>query len=104
VQRGEFLLKIVALGLQPAECIAVENAPVGVQSAKRANIYCIAICSTVGREILRMEYKKFLHNFIAIPCQIIHGARRLVIRVIGYTRRLEPFFETWEAIRRLRPT
>lgn len=59
---------------------------------------------TVGREILRMEYKKFLHNFIAIPCQIIHGARGLVIRVIGYTRRLEPFFETWDAIRRLRPT
>ena len=41
-----------ALGLQPSECIAVENAPVGVESALRANIYCIAICSTVGRDVL----------------------------------------------------
>ena len=51
-----------ALGLQPAECIAVENAPVGVQSAKRANIYCIAICSTVGRDIL-VEADEVLERF-----------------------------------------
>ena len=41
-----------ALGLRPEECIAVENAPLGVLSAKRANTYCIGICSTVGRDIL----------------------------------------------------
>ena len=41
-----------ALGLTPPECIAVENAPLGVQSAKRANIYCIGICSTVDRAVL----------------------------------------------------
>ena len=51
-----------ALGLQPAECIAVENAPVGIQSAKRANIYCIAICSTVGRDILA-EADEILERF-----------------------------------------
>ena len=37
------------LGLMPADCVAIENAPLGIQSARRANIYCIAICSTVGR-------------------------------------------------------
>ena len=51
-----------ALGLQPAECIAVENAPVGVQSAKRANNYCIAICSTVGRDVL-IEADEILERF-----------------------------------------
>ena len=51
-----------ALGLQPAECIAVENAPLGIQSAKRANIYCIAICSTVGRDIL-VEADEILERF-----------------------------------------
>jgi putative intracellular protease/amidase len=30
------------------ECDAVENAPLGVQSASRANIYFIGVCSTVG--------------------------------------------------------
>lgn len=37
------------LGLAPVDCIAVENSPLGVRSARRAGIYCIAICSTVGR-------------------------------------------------------
>ncbi len=35
------------LNLKPEECIAVENAPLGVTSAKKAGIYCMAICSTV---------------------------------------------------------
>lgn len=40
------------LGLSPTECVAVENAPLGVQSAKRAHICCIAICSTVQKRLL----------------------------------------------------
>jgi len=54
--------------------------------------------------VVRMEYKKFLHHFIALPCQIIKGARRVVIRVLGYTQHLASFFETFDVIRRLRPT
>ena len=51
-----------ALGLGQTECIAVENAPLGIQSAKRANIYCIAICSTVGQDIL-VEADEILERF-----------------------------------------
>lgn len=40
------------LGLSPAECVAVENAPLGVQSARSAHIHCIAVCSTVDRSCL----------------------------------------------------
>ena len=50
------------LGLAPTECIAVENAPLGVQSAKRANVYCIGICSTVSRDILA-EADEILERF-----------------------------------------
>ena len=40
------------LGLEPTECIAVENAPIGVESAKQAGAYCIAVCTTVGPDHL----------------------------------------------------
>lgn len=36
------------LNLNPKECIAVENAPLGVSSAKSAGMYCIGISSTVS--------------------------------------------------------
>ena len=35
------------LGTMPEDCFAVENAPLGVASARNAKIYCIAICNTV---------------------------------------------------------
>lgn len=41
-----------ALGLSPRECIAVENAPLGIQAAKAAGCYCIAIASTVEKNLL----------------------------------------------------
>ncbi len=35
------------------ECIVVENAPLGIQSAKAAGAYCIAISSTLGEDKLK---------------------------------------------------
>ena len=57
VSRGKpdpepFLRAAQSLGLTPQECIAVENAPLGIQSARRANIYCVGVCSTVDRNEL----------------------------------------------------
>ena len=40
------------LGVIPEECIAVENAPIGILSARNAKIYCIAICNTVDNSYL----------------------------------------------------
>ncbi len=40
------------LGVRPEECIVVENAPIGIESAKRAGAYCIALCTTVLRHHL----------------------------------------------------
>ena len=47
-----YLRGAASLGLFPEQCIAVENAPLGVKSARRANIYCIALCSTMNRKDL----------------------------------------------------
>lgn len=40
------------LKLKTTECIAIENAPIGVESVKRAGIYCVAVCTTVDRNYL----------------------------------------------------
>ena len=40
------------LGIMPEDCIAVENAPIGIASARNANMYCIAICNTVDSSYL----------------------------------------------------
>ena len=41
------------LGLKQEECIVVENAPLGVTSAKAAGIKCVAVETTLKREYLQ---------------------------------------------------
>ena len=40
------------LGLQAEECLVVENAPLGIEAAKKAGMYCVAIETTLGKEYL----------------------------------------------------
>ncbi len=47
-----YLIGSDALGVAPEQCIVVENAPLGIQAAKAANTYCIAICSTLESSYL----------------------------------------------------
>lgn len=37
----------------PGVCIAVENAPMGIESAKSAGMYCIAVSSTLEKKFLQ---------------------------------------------------
>jgi hypothetical protein len=55
-----------------------------------------------GQAIVRMEFKRFLRAFILIPCQVVHTGRRLILRVLTYTRHLEIFFKTFDLLKRLR--
>jgi hypothetical protein len=54
------------------------------------------------REILRMEFRRFLTSFIQIPCQILQTGRRLVFRILSYSKHLDTFFSTFERIRELK--
>jgi beta-phosphoglucomutase len=48
-----YLIAQKTLGIEVAECVAVENAPLGVESVKNAGMICIAVESTLGREYLQ---------------------------------------------------
>lgn len=55
-----------------------------------------------SRRVLRMEFKRFFHSFVNVPCQIVKSGRRLIYRVTGFNYDLETFFKTFDAIRALR--
>ena len=59
---------------------------------------------TARRDILRMEFKRFVVSFIQIPCQIVATGRRLVYRILAYSRHLETFLATFDHIRQLKFT
>jgi beta-phosphoglucomutase len=48
-----YLIAQSTLGLKVSECVAIENAPLGVESVKNAGMICIAVESTLGREYLQ---------------------------------------------------
>jgi len=48
-----YLIAAQRLELKPGECVVVENAPLGIEAAKTAGMYCIAIETTLEREHLR---------------------------------------------------
>ena len=54
------------------------------------------------RDILRMEFKRFLVSFVQIPCQIVNTGRRLVYRILSYSKHLETFLATFDYIKRLK--
>jgi HAD superfamily hydrolase (TIGR01509 family) len=48
-----YLTAAQRLGVPPAACVAIEDAPAGVEAAKRAGMRCIAVTNSVAREQLR---------------------------------------------------
>jgi hypothetical protein len=49
--------------------------------------------------LLGLEFKAFVHAFIAIPCQIVRQARRLICRVLSYHHHLPTFFRLAHVLR-----
>jgi hypothetical protein len=47
-------------------------------------------------EVLRMEFRRFLHAFIIVPCQIIRTGRRIVYRLLGCNSWTKEFLATFE--------
>jgi hypothetical protein len=54
-----------------------------------------------SRDVVRMEFKWFLNSYIQIPCQIVNTGRRLVYRILTYSKTLETFLATFDFIKRL---
>jgi len=54
-----------------------------------------------GLELVAMEFRRFLHAVILIPCQVVKTARRVIYRLLGYNSWLKDFFATFERIQAL---
>ncbi|MFH1269506.1 MAG: HAD family phosphatase [Candidatus Omnitrophota bacterium] len=48
-----YLKAAANLRCKPRECVVVENAPLGIESAKRAGMFCIALATSLPPEYLR---------------------------------------------------
>jgi hypothetical protein len=56
-----------------------------------------------GMELVRMEFRRFLHAIVLLPAQIVRSARRVIYRIMGYNRYLKDFFAAWEYFRLIAP-
>ena len=45
-------------------------------------------------DILKMEFKRFLHVIILLPCQVIRGGHRILLRLLSYTRGIRLLFSS----------
>ena len=45
------------LGVAPGKCVVIENAPYGIESAKRADMFCVAITTSLPIEYLKRADK-----------------------------------------------
>jgi len=51
---------------------------------------------------LRMEFPRFLHSVILIPCRVVRRARGITLRLLGYRPTVERLISAWQTIERLR--
>ena len=54
---------------------------------------------TLGKQIIRMEFKRFIHTFIRIPCIIVKTGRKIKYRFIGYNDQLKHIFNFFDFIK-----
>ncbi len=52
------------------------------------------------KEYLAMEFRRFIHSIILIPCRVTRRARSITIRLLGYQPTLDRFFSAWRTIER----
>ena len=48
-----YLAAAKILRVDPSRCVVVENAPLGVESAKRAGMFCIALTTSLPKTFLK---------------------------------------------------
>jgi hypothetical protein len=55
---------------------------------------------TERRVYVAMEFRRFLHSIILIPCRVVRRARSITLRLIGYQPTLDRIFGAWSTIER----
>ena len=64
--------------------------------------FALVVRSSEARdELLRMEFRRFLHAIVTLPCQIVRTGRRIVYRILGYNGWTRTFLRTFDRIRQL---
>jgi hypothetical protein len=56
-----------------------------------------------GLELVRMEFRRFLHAIVLLPAQIVRSGSKIIYRIMGYNSWLKDFFAAWENLRRMAP-
>jgi hypothetical protein len=51
------------------------------------------------QRVLKMEFKRFLHAFMLVPCQIVRQARRLTYRLLAWNPWQAVFLRAFDALR-----
>jgi hypothetical protein len=52
-------------------------------------------------DIVRMQFKRFVHAVMLVPCQVLCQSRRVVLRLVAYTSRTRLLFRSMKATARL---
>ncbi len=53
----------------------------------------------LGKEIIRMEFKKFVNTLIKIPCLIIKTGRKIEYRIIAYNDQIKHMFKLFSLLK-----
>ena len=67
------------LNVEPKECVVIENAPLGIQAAKSAGMYCIALKTTIKDEHYLKEADLIVEDVSKIPVENIFKADKIII-------------------------
>ncbi len=83
-----YLKAAKALRVLPSQCVVVENAPLGIQAAKRAAMFCIALTTSLPREYLAgsdvvVDTLDEVTGVIESSCQVARIAPRARVRTEG---------------------
>ena len=52
-------------------------------------------------EYVNMEFRRFIHCLVLIPCRVIRRARTITLRLLGHQPTLDRFLSTWQTIERI---
>ena len=69
-----YLTAAERLGMDPSECVVVEDAPVGLQAARAADMWSIGIVGTFAAEALA-NANLVVPRLTAIPAEIVESVR-----------------------------